>query len=89
METKILSPLLELFNSVFRASNLFLSKYVAEIQLPGNGTRHSAALYTTEFWHGLPLVISITSRKVENAAAAESSMQLSISAQALIKLPSP
>jgi hypothetical protein len=39
METKILFPLLELFNSVFRASNLFLSKYVAEIQLPGNGIR--------------------------------------------------
>jgi hypothetical protein len=83
METKILFPMLELFNSVFKTLNLFLSKYVAEIQLPGNGIRHSAALYTTEFWHGLALVVSITSRKVENAAAIDCILQLSISAQAV------
>ncbi len=75
METKILFPFYELFNSVFKALNLFLSKYVAEIQLPGNGIRHSAALYTTEFWIGLALVICITSRKIVNAAAIDCSLQ--------------
>jgi hypothetical protein len=41
------------------------------------------SLYHTEFCNGLALVICITSRKVENAAAIESNMQLSISAHAV------
>jgi hypothetical protein len=71
METKILFPLLELFNSVFKALNLFLSKYVAEIQLSDNGIRLlSIPPSSVMAWH---VVISITSRKEENAAAVESS----------------
>ncbi len=52
METKIFFPLLELFNSVFKALNLFLSKYVAEIQLPGNDIRLlSIAQSSVMAWH--------------------------------------
>jgi hypothetical protein len=56
------------FNNVIEALNLVLEKYLAEIQLLGNITvllsMHSTEFYT-EFWHGLPLKISITSCELQ------------------------
>ncbi len=66
------------FNNVFEGLNIF-KKYVAKIRLPGNGIR---VLFipqsSTEFWHVLPLVIGT------NAAAVDCSLQLGISAQAMV-----
>ncbi len=42
---------LALFNNIFKALNLFLNRYLAEIQLPDNGISHLAALRTTEVRH--------------------------------------
>ncbi len=53
-----------LFN-IFKAMNLFLNKYVAYIQLPGNGIWLFSIpqRFYTEFWHGLALVVNITKCK--------------------------
>ncbi len=54
-----------LFNNVFTALNLFLNKYIAEIQLPGNSISRLSIpqRFYTEFWYGLALVINITNCK--------------------------
>jgi hypothetical protein len=61
----------------------YLLKYEAEIQLPSYGS--TAALHNSELLHGLPLIISITSCKVQMlhaiAAKFDSSLKLSISAK--------
>ncbi len=49
---------LALLNNVVKAVNLFLNKYVAEIQLTGNSIWlpfKPQRLFYTEFWHGLAL----------------------------------
>jgi hypothetical protein len=52
------------FNNIFKTLNLFLNKYLAEIQLPGNGILlFVPQTFYTEFWNGLPLVITITTSK--------------------------
>ncbi len=53
---------LALFNNVFKAWNLFLDKYIAEIQLTGNGIwlLNIPRKFYIEFLHGLALVINIT-----------------------------
>jgi hypothetical protein len=45
METKIYD-IFSAINNVFQTLNLFLNKYLAEIQLPGNGIWLMAALRT-------------------------------------------
>jgi hypothetical protein len=70
-----------LFINVFKALNLFLNKYEAEIPLQWQW--HSAALYTSELWHGLALVISITTCKVQMLLQLAACLQLSISDQAV------
>jgi hypothetical protein len=72
----------ELFYNVFKALNLFFNKYVAEIQLPGNGIW----LLTI---HGLALVINVKKIKEQRGATAvDSSLQLSIFAQ-ILRMASP
>jgi hypothetical protein len=57
-----------IFNNVFKALNLFLNKYVAEIQLPGNGIwlLSIPQRFYTEIWHGLALAINITTFKEQS-----------------------
>ncbi len=46
-----------LFNSIFKAVNVFFNKYVAEIQLTGNSIwlPYIPERFYREFWHGLVL----------------------------------
>jgi hypothetical protein len=64
METKILFPLLRYIQRYlimfFKALNLFLkNKYVAEIQLPGNGIWLICDLHITEVLHRMLIWLGI------------------------------